>query len=155
MVATSYKMCTKCQDIIRGCKVKHQPMHCPLMAASYCGICATYGHTTMMCPDTQVLEHRKPEFIEQLIPTSILDAYNIQTTTPLANKDTEMKSRHEPVLEVYDTDKNIRAILMNYNKPIANKSKDNRIRIQKLADELGRKLVYLTPVEETSKKSAS
>lgn len=109
-----------------------------------------------MCPDGEVLEHRKPEFIEQLIPTSLLDIYNIQSTTPLVNKDVEIKPKYEPVLDVYDTDKNIRAILMNHGKSISNKPKENRLRLQRLADELGRKLIYnKIPVHVNPKKSAA
>lgn len=147
-------MCSKCPDISHACKAcKWQAA---LRAASYCGICAIYGHTTLMCPDGDVLEHRKPEFIEQLIPTSLLDTYNIQSMTPLVNKDVEIKPKYEPVFDVYDTDKNIRAILMNHGKSISNKPKENRLRLQRLADELGRKLVYNNiPVHVNPKKTAA
>jgi hypothetical protein len=47
------------------------------------------------------------------------------------------------VLEVYDTDQNIRATLMRYGKPVGNKMKDNRLRLQNLADELKQKLLYI------------
>jgi hypothetical protein len=57
-------------------------------------------------------------------------------------------NKAKPVLEVYDTDKSIRTILMNYNKPFSGKAKENRIRIQHLADELGRKLVFIKPPTE-------
>ena len=142
-------MCSNCKDAIRGFQIKHNPMLCPLTAASYCGICATYGHTTLLCPDGDIIQHRKPEFIEQLIPTNLIDTYGIDTMTPLVNKDASIKCAYEPVLEVYDTDQNIRATLMRHGKQVGNKMKENRVRLQKLADELKRKLLY---IPSTNKK---
>lgn len=50
-----------------------------------------------------------------------------------------------------DSDKHIRAILMNYSKQISGKAKENRIRIQKLGDEIGRKIVFVK-VDEALKE---
>ena len=69
--------------------------------------------------------------------------------TPLVNKDATIKCAYEPVLEVYDTDQNIRATLMRHGKQVGNKMKENRVRLQKLADELKRKLLY---IPSTNKK---
>lgn len=140
-------MCSNCKDVLKGCKIPHQAFNCPLVSSSYCGICASYGHITRMCPDEKVLELRVPQYMEQLIPPSALQAYNITTRTSIEHL-VDRKPIHEPVLEVYDTDRNIRAILMNYDKPISGKVKENRLRIQRLADELGRRLVYLKPVSQ-------
>lgn len=141
-------MCTKCKDILIRPVEKHNPMMCPIMRSSYCSICSAYGHTTLDCPDDAVLTHRVPEFLEQLIPHSVLDMYGITTKTPLIHGIIEEKEKQKAVLEVYDTDKSIRTILMNYNKPFSGKAKENRIRIQHLADELGRKLVFIKPPTE-------
>lgn len=138
-------MCPNCKDILGRGYPKHQPANCPLLTSSYCGICASYGHTTGMCPDEKVLELRIPQFMEQLIPPSALMSYGITTITPLPDIK-EKRHLPDPALEVYDTDRNIRAILMNYDKPISGKAKENRLRIQRLADELGRRLIYLKPV---------
>lgn len=140
-------MCTKCKDILIRAVERHNPMMCPIMRSSYCSICSCYGHTTLDCPDEAVLEHRVPEFVEQLIPHSIRDMYSITTKTPLIHAIID-NNKAKPVLEVYDTDKSIRTILMNYNKPFSGKAKENRIRIQHLADELGRKLVFIKPPTE-------
>lgn len=144
-------MCTKCKDILIRAVQKHSPMTCPIVRSSYCSICATYGHTTLDCPDEAVLEHRVPEYVEQLIPHSILDMYNIKSRTPLLNKPTVDPDKPKAILEVYDTDKCIRTILMNYNKPFSGKAKENKIRIQHLADELGRKLVFVKPPKAEGK----
>ena len=138
-------MCTKCKDILIRAVQKHSPMTCPIVRSSYCSICSAYGHTTLDCPDETVLEHRVPEFMEQLIPHSILDMYSIKSRTPLLEKPNIDLEKPKAILEVYDTDKCIRTILMNYNKPSSGKAKENRIRMQHLADELGRKLVFMKP----------
>jgi hypothetical protein len=91
---------------------------------------------------------RKPQYVEQLLPASLVEAYGIQTRTPLPNVDVEIKSPYKPALEVYDSDKVIRATLMNYGKPYSGKMKENRLRLQKLADELGRELLYKKPVSD-------
>lgn len=154
MTRALYTMCSNCAGI--GPKTKHDPMACPLTSASYCSICASYGHTTMKCPDSSVITLRKPQFVEQLIPPSMLETYGITSRTPLANPTAERRPKHEPVLEVMESDKHIRAVLMNYSKQPSQKLKENKIRIQRLADELGRKLIFLTPVDEdkTSSKVA-
>lgn len=143
-------MCSKCKDVLIDFKIQHDPSVCPLLRGSYCSVCASYGHTTISCPDQETLSNRKPQFVEQLISPSLLETYKITSRTPLADDTIESKGRYDPVLEVYDNDRYIRAILMNYNKAISGKVKENRIRLQGLADELGRKLIFLHPVDEDS-----
>jgi hypothetical protein len=83
-----------------------------------------------------------------LLPASLLESYGIQTRTPLPKEDVEIQCEYKPVLEVYESDKVIRATLMNYGKPYSGKMKENRLRLQKLADELGRELLYRKPVSD-------
>lgn len=142
-------MCTICKDVLRGFK-KHTPFLCPLSQSSYCGICASYGHCTDNCTDTHVLQNRVPVYLEQLLSPSVLESYSIRSRTPLHEQGTE-KQIHDSVLEVMDSDKHIRAILMNYSKQISGKAKENRIRIQKLGDEIGRKIVFVK-VDEALKE---
>lgn len=88
---------------------------------------------------------RKPTCLEQLIPGSLLDAYGIMTVTPLPDPSIELQPAYTPVLEVIEKDKNIRAILLNYGKSDKGALKDLKIRLQKLADEIQQKLVYIKP----------
>lgn len=69
-------------------------------------------------------------------------AYNIKTRTPLP-VNPELKPIHEPVLEVKDIDKDIRAVLLNYNIQPSGKKKELRIQIKKVADDLKKKLVFI------------
>lgn len=135
-------MCSKCQDVLIGFSIPHVPKTCPLLRSSYCSVCCSYGHFTEDCPDHEVLEHRVVQFVEQLIPHSLLKKYNITTTTPL-NSYTQAKPKYEPVLEIEETDKAIRAVLMNYSLQPSGKMKENRRMLKQIADEQGRKLVYI------------
>lgn len=120
-------------------------MNCPIQY--YCGICArTCNHTTLACPDRDALRFRRPTCVEQLIPGSVLDAYNILSFTPLPDPLFEIEPQHTAVLEVVDTDKDIRAKLTQYGKSDKGKMKDLRIRLNKVADDHGLKLVYVKPM---------
>ena len=68
-------------------------------------------------------------------------AYDIKTRTPLPNLTPQ--PMHEPVLEVKDADKDIRAILLNYNIQPSGKKKELRHQIKRLSDDLKRKLVFI------------
>jgi hypothetical protein len=49
------------------------------------------------------------------------------------------------VLEVEETDRAIRQVLMNYSIQPSGKMKENRRLLKELSEELQRKLVYLKP----------
>ena len=51
----------------------------------------------------------------------------------------------EPLLEVEDSDRAIRQVLMNYSIQPSGRMKENRRLLKQLSDEIGRKLVYLKP----------
>ena len=55
----------------------HPTTACPVAQSSYCGICASYGHTVGECPDHAVLEHRVPQYVEQLIPHVVVRARRV------------------------------------------------------------------------------
>ena len=82
--------------------------------------------------------------MEQLVPPSLLRRYNITTQTPL-DYPNEPRERGEPLLEIEETDKAIRQVLMNYSIQPSGRMKENRRLLKQLSDEIGRKLVYLTP----------
>ena len=125
--------------------MQHKISDCPLLRSSYCSICCSYGHLTDDCPDCEVLQHRQPEFMEQLVPPSVLQHYKITSRTPLPSTDVSKSYRFEAVLEIEESDKAIRQVLMNYDIQPSGRMKENRRLLKQLADELGRKLVYLAP----------
>ena len=139
-------MCDSCKTVLKGYKIKHEKTTCPLLQISYCGLCSKRGHYTIDCPDDIVLENRVPIFLEQLIPSSFIDVYGITSQTKLPQKLLEEKKRHTPLLEVSRKAEHIRAILTEYGRPCKVNGKDatdeNMIQLERLAHELGRKLVY-------------
>ena len=82
--------------------------------------------------------------MEQLVPPSLLKRYKIYTQTPLEYP-SEPHEREQPLLEIEETDKAIRQVLMNYSIQPSGRMKENRRLLKQLSDEIGRKLVYLTP----------
>lgn len=137
-------MCSKCENVLIGFSIPHATTNCPLLHSSYCSVCCSYGHLTDECPDHEVLQNRKATYVEQLVPPSLLRRYNITTQTPLEYPN-EPRPRGEPLLEIEETDKAIRQVLMNYSIQPSGRMKENRRLLKQLSDEIGRKLVYLTP----------
>ena len=138
-------MCSKCQDVLIGFSIPHTPTTCPLVHSSYCSLCCSYGHLTEDCPDDGVLENRIVQYVEQLVPHSLLKKYNVSTATPVGSYMDEGKPRHEAVLEIEDTDKAIRAVIIANHMNPSGKMKENRRILKQLADEQHRKLVYIAP----------
>jgi hypothetical protein len=79
-------MCSRCQSILIGYQFHHSEQVCPFKVLSYCSICATSGHTTSECVNWNILQYRKPQFLEQLISPHILEVYGITSQTPLSNQ---------------------------------------------------------------------
>jgi hypothetical protein len=108
----------------------HGPNQCPVDASFYCSICQENGHPTLKCPDRATWHYRKPEFIEQLIPISVLNHYNIKSLTPIGTpKHEHIPYIHDPVIEIpYDKDgKNIRATLAAHNIPSSSVKENERV----------------------------
>ncbi len=82
--------------------------------------------------------------MEQLIPQSYLKQYKISSQTLLEHR-CEKRNFGEPVLEVEESDKAIRQVLMNYSIQPSGRMKENRRLLKQLSDDVGRKLVYLKP----------
>lgn len=90
--------------------------------------------------------------MEQLIPPSLMETYGISTRTPLPSNPTPEKAA-EWLLEVPETDEALRAALVAAGvKPMICQEKgkkenreitENKKRLQKVADRLGRRLVFI------------
>ena len=143
--------CRKCAHILGRLVKRHHEDACPLLRGSYCGLCAAYGHSPSNCPDGVTKAYREPQFVEQLIPPTLLEAYGITTRNPLPGPRPEQAK--EWLLEVPETDEALRAALVAAGvKPMICQEKgkkatreitENKKRLQKVADRLGRKLVFL------------
>jgi len=132
---------------------RHLPDQCPLLRASYCGLCASYGHSPSNCPDGITQVYREPQFVEQLVPAMLLEKYNIQSRTVLPEFTAAALAATERIMEIPDTDDGLRAALMAAGvKPMICQEKgkkenkelvENKKRLQKVADKMGMKLVFI------------
>jgi len=137
----------------------HGPNQCPVDASLFCSICQENGHPTMKCPNRASWHYRKPEFVEQLIPISVLNHYNIKSRTPIGTP-LHGKDKHEhipyihgdPVIEIpFDEDgKNVRATLAAYNLPSSSVKENKRV-MNEFGDLIGKKVSIVG--QETSSKS--
>lgn len=131
-------------------KDEHGSNTCPIAAAMYCSICQTHGHPTMKCPDRASWHYRKPEFVEQLIPSSILSHYNITSKTKIHGDHEHIPYIHgEPTIEIpFDEDgKNIRATLASHNLPCSSVKENKRV-MEAYGELIGKKVVYTEVTEK-------
>lgn len=145
-------MCSKCETIQLGMKIPHQVSACPLLRASYCSLCCCKGHFTEDCPDEEVSNARQPQYVEQLIPYSVIEQYKITTLTEIPAPLEKKKAKYLPVLEVEKTPKAIRQILMNYDIQPSGKEKELPKQLMRLAEQLNRKLEFITPIVDEATK---
>ena len=142
-------MCSTCSTVLNI--EQHDPLECPIRHALFCSICQDYGHATLKCPERDTWHYRKPEFIEQLIPSSVLSHYKITTLTPITSgvKTHPPYIHGDPVIEVpHDDDgKNIRATLSSYNLPCSS-VKENKRMLEAFGELIGKKVEYSQPVEK-------
>jgi hypothetical protein len=123
----------------------HPDQACPVKAALFCSICQIHGHPTMKCPERHIWHYRKPEFVEQLLPMSVLEHYKITSLTPITSgvKEHIPYIHGDPVIEIpQDEDgKNIRATLSSHNLP-SSSIKDNIRLIKDFGSLLGKEVVF-------------
>ena len=112
-------MCENCSKILGKCVAPHYkyPDKCPLKTASYCCLCASYGHITINCK--QDTRYREPQFLEQLIPPSLLQQNGIITNTPIISTNkkqlTYMIKPMVSIIDVIDHPKAIKSVLKTMN----------------------------------------
>lgn len=141
-------MCDYCIKILGKCVSPHykNPDKCPLKTASYCCLCASYGHTPFNCKEDTT--YRTPQFLEQLIPPSLLEQNKIVTATPIIStikKFTSVVEPLKPVIDVIDHPKAIKSVLKNMNSmPKKTERGVNKYKKQlnKVAKERGEDVVY-------------
>jgi len=145
--------CKACRATLGSLVKRHTADRCPLIAGSYCGLCASYGHSPYNCPDTTSRAYREPHYIEQLVPASVLEELNIRTMTLIPGCPVSKLPEEERVWEVLETDEGLRAALTNLGvKPMrcqekgkkeAKEIQENKRRLQGIADATGFKVVYI------------
>jgi hypothetical protein len=158
-------MCTHCKDITGDLARPHSVSVCPLLKSQYCSVCASFGHCPLDCPDSLKADEA-PQFLEQLIPPSLLMKYGITTRTPIAGVPTLPAPVSRPPIEIVNTEDEVRACLISLGgkpciaQPVeagkeGREFQENTKRLQKLADSLGRRLVLIPPKPVTTPAVAS
>jgi len=146
------KMCDYCSKLFRS-DTRHEQAECPVAAAMYCSVCQIRGHATMSCPDKAAWETRKPEYIEQLIPSALRMHHGIPSSqmTPIQNANGSPfpceGNRYSSVIEIPE-DKdgtvytgNVRSTLASYNLPVSS-GKDNRKLLIAFGSLIGKEIVF-------------
>lgn len=156
--------CTACKAIMGSFARGHTEDVCPIRRGSYCNLCCSYGHAPAECRDSAILADRQPRFLEQLIAPSLLEMYGIHTRTPLESRHTVVPATDD-ILEVPETEEALRTILRAYNvdpmicqkkgREDKKELKENKKRLQKLADSLGRRLVFAAPASSLDAAAAT
>jgi hypothetical protein len=147
-------MCSNCASSLGDLVRPHLKDACPLNKGMYCSVCATYGHAPTSCPEA-FNDDSAPQFLEQLIPPYLLQKYGIVTQTPLGLLPPLPSPPVKPPIEVLDLEDEIRACLISHGgKPMVCQAvgkeekreyTENKKRLQKIAEGLGRKLILVPP----------
>jgi len=131
----------------------HTIEFCPMNKALYCGICAQYGHSPGDCPDLLAAGAREPQFMEQLVPPSLLAEFNITSRTLLETTRIPDFAVKQKIVEVAETEDAIRAALVSYGeKPMICQGKgkrekkeliENKKKLQKIMTAAGKRLIFV------------
>jgi hypothetical protein len=104
-------MCDNCIRILDTNVKKHEKHQCPLKKSSYCCFCSSYGHTPRTC--NKDITYREPQFLEQLIPSCILEEFDIRTSTKFIST-RNVITKTKVVIDYIDEPKAIRSLLQAY-----------------------------------------
>jgi len=106
-------MCDFCKGKFLSIR-EHLFVNCPIRKGTYCCLCACYGHLPRNCAkDKLALE---PEFLEQLIPPSLLEENGIYTCTKVQNLKTKFPSiQTKTYLDYIDEPRKIHDLLKTLN----------------------------------------
>jgi hypothetical protein len=138
-------MCRHCEYIPYNEFKEHLDHQCPFRKSAYCSFCAVYGHPESDCPAPPPDHVREPRYLEQLLPTHLVQSYNINTATPI-NFKPEMPARNN-VIELINHPDAIKRYLLSVIGGIPSKAREDDMR--RTLDEYARKhnkLVVFSPV---------
>jgi len=131
-------MCDLCRTLPQEFPRPHPPHKCRLANALYCSSCASYGHILADCPAPPPKSSTMPQYVEQLVPPSLIKALNITTKTPLP--ESLLAEQEQSITTLLNSDEFIRTWLKNrgiackskaeIREKLAEWAKDNHTRIQ-------------------------
>ncbi len=132
-------MCRICQKVMPDFGVKHTEELCPLRNSWYCAYCADYGHLTKACPAKPRRVFREPAFVEQLVPPTELQEYNITSLTPITYTKPETPPQ---LIEIKDDDRVITAYMIAQSIKVP-KGYTKKQALEQDAKLRNRRIVYL------------
>jgi hypothetical protein len=138
-------MCENCIHILGKCVAPHAafPNKCPLKTATYCCLCASYGHSVRDCKlDTT---YREAQYLEQLIPPSLLEENKISSNTLIKTKMNTMPTPMKPTIDAVDDPKAIRSLLKSMDDMPSIKERDKskyKKHLNTIAKKRGEHVVY-------------
>ena len=147
-------MCDFCSPLYH-CDTKHSFTVCPIWNAAFCSVCQVRGHFTMKCPDKDAWRTRSPEYLEQLISSSVRQYHQIKTQTPIVNPNTNVpQCSHTSVMEIPidTTGAFIRATLASHNLPISGIKENKRV-LEAFGAYCGNKVVYIQNKNDVLEKT--
>jgi hypothetical protein len=120
-------MCRYCDYIPFSEFKEHSELNCPYRKSTYCSFCAIYGHPESDCPCPPPEHLRKPQFVEQLIPSHLIKSYNISTANPLPSVPPKLPTCYN-VIELIDTVESIKRYLLSVVGGIPTKVREEDLR---------------------------
>lgn len=135
-------MCDRCVSIPQEFPRPHFPHQCRLANALYCTNCASYGHILSTCPAKPSRLVTTPQYVEQLVPSSLIKSFNITTKTPLSISPLITEEPELRIVQIINTDEYIRTWLKN--RGIICKSKtDMRDKLQEWAKDNNSRILFI------------
>ncbi len=120
-------MCRHCDYIPFSEFKEHSETQCPYRKASYCSFCSVYGHPENDCPCPPPDHFRKPQYVEQLLPSYLVKSYNISSATPLPGFASSPIPRYD-VIELIDSPECIKRYLLSVVGGIPTKAREEDLR---------------------------
>jgi hypothetical protein len=142
-------MCRHCDYIPFSEFKEHSEQNCPYRKSTYCSFCAVYGHPESDCPCPPPDHLRKPQYLEQLIPSHLVKSYNISTATPLPTSTPSSISRYN-VIELIDTPESIKRYLLSVVGGIPTKAREEDLRrtLTEYAKKNNKMILFMPPSDE-------
>jgi hypothetical protein len=141
-------MCRYCDYIPFSEFKDHSEHQCPYRKSTYCSFCAVYGHPESDCPCPPPEHLRKPQYIEQLIPSHLVKSYNISTATPITAEPAQT-TRYN-VIELIDTAESIKRYLLSVIGGIPTKAREEDLRrtLTEYAKKNNKLILFVPPSDD-------
>jgi hypothetical protein len=116
-------MCSNCENILHEYPFAHNGEHCPLAAASYCGLCCKFGHLDYVCVNRPAKNtDRKP--LGPKIVTENSDTLRASFARAKAQQLTAFQRTNKNYFEITKNDQVMERFLFSQKESIAGKTQE-------------------------------